>query len=52
MTEVNRDEVYRNCAKIEELDNFLSSYGFVRVETTWDGGTWGDAFYKKQNGSV
>ncbi len=48
MTEVNRDEVYKNCAKIEELDQFLSTYGFVRVETTWDGGTWGDAFYKKQ----
>jgi FkbM family methyltransferase len=52
MTEVNRDEVYKNCAKIEELDNFLSSYGFVRVETTWDGGTWGDAFYKKQKGGL
>lgn len=49
MTEVNRDEVYKNCAKIDELDNFLSQYGFVRVETTWDGGTWGDAFYIKKN---
>lgn len=47
MTEVNRDEVYRGCAKIDELDTFLSSYGFTRVETTWDGGTWGDAFYRK-----
>jgi hypothetical protein len=48
MTEVNRDEVYENCVKIEELDKHLSSYGFERVETTWDGGTWGDAFYIKK----
>jgi FkbM family methyltransferase len=50
MTEVNRDEVYENCAKVEELDKFLSDKNFERVETTWDGGTWGDAFYiKKKN---
>jgi len=48
MTEVNRDEVYKNCPRIEELDTYLSTYGFERVETTWDGGTWGDAFYIKK----
>ena len=48
MTEVNRDEVYKNCPKIEELDSYLKNYGFNRVETTWDGGTWGDAFYIKK----
>lgn len=48
MTEVNRAELYKGCAKIEELDEFLNSYGFERVETTWDGGTWGDAFYVKR----
>ncbi len=48
ITEVNRDEVYKNCAKIEELDKFLNTYGFERVETTWDGITWGDAFYIKK----
>lgn len=47
MTEVNRDEVYKNCAKINEIDDFLSNFGFKRVETTWDGITWGDAFYIK-----
>jgi FkbM family methyltransferase len=50
MTEVNNAEVYQNCAKVDELDNFLSEYGFKRVETTWDGRTWGDAFYIKKNG--
>ena len=48
MTEVNRAELYKGCAKIEELDEFLGQYGFERVETTWDGGTWGDAFYVKR----
>lgn len=48
MTEVNRDEVYKNCPRIEEIDSYLKFYGFKRVETTWDGGTWGDAFYIKE----
>ncbi len=48
MTEVNRAELYKGCARIEELDAFLGGYGFERVETTWDGGTWGDAFYVKR----
>lgn len=48
MTEVNRAELYKGCAKIEELDQFLKTYGFSRVETTWAGGTWGDAFYIKK----
>lgn len=47
MTEVNRDEVYQGCPRVEELDKFLSRYNFKRVETTWDGGTWGDGFYVK-----
>lgn len=47
MTEVNRAEVYKNCPQIEELDEFLKKYNLQRVETTWDGGTWGDAFYIK-----
>lgn len=48
ITEVNRDEVYENCAKVDQLDLFLKNYGFERVETSWDGHTWGDAFYLKQ----
>jgi hypothetical protein len=50
ISEVNRDEVYQNCAQIEELDIFLSKLNFVRVETSWDGVTWGDALYVKNNG--
>jgi FkbM family methyltransferase len=47
MSEVNNDEVYENCAKVEELDIFLNQFGFERVETNWAGGIWGDAFYIK-----
>lgn len=47
MVEVNRDEVYKGCAKVEEIDSFLSNFGFKRVETNWLGVSWGDAFYVK-----
>lgn len=48
MLEVNRAEVYENCAQIEQIDNYLIQYGFIRVETDWAGYTWGDAFYIKK----
>jgi FkbM family methyltransferase len=48
-TEVNNTEVYENNALIEEIDEFLKDYDMVRVETDWMGGTWGDAFYIRQN---
>jgi FkbM family methyltransferase len=47
MAEVNRDEVYENCAHVDELDSFLGTFGFTRVKTSWDGGIWGDALYLK-----
>lgn len=49
MSEVNRDEVYENCAQVEELDDYLANYNFTRVETVWAGDIWGDAFYIKKN---
>lgn len=47
IAEVNRAELYENCTQIEDLDNFLNKYNFKRVETAWDGVTWGDALYIK-----
>ena len=44
-TEVNRDEVYKNCPMVEEIDTFLEEYGFKRLHTDWAGDTWGDALY-------
>lgn len=48
LTEVNRDELYSNCVRVEQLDDFLKNFDFDRVETNWEGGTWGDAFYIKK----
>jgi len=47
ITEINRAEVYENCAMAEDLDEFLGSQGFSRRVTTWDGMIWGDAFYTR-----
>jgi|TARA_R100000781_G_scaffold113777_2_gene83028 FkbM family methyltransferase len=49
IAEVNRDELYENCARVEELDAYLGLYGFERKETSWDGMSWGDAFYVKKS---
>ena len=47
-SEVNNDELYENCTRVEELDSFLKDYGFSRVETKWvENMNWGDAFYIK-----
>ena len=45
--EVNRDELYEGNAYIQEIDEFLSNYGMIRVETSWEGDLWGDALYIK-----
>jgi hypothetical protein len=47
MSEINRDEVYENCAKINELVEFLKPYGFELVEQDWAGNTWGDGLFIK-----
>jgi|TARA_Y100000389_G_scaffold92538_1_gene89261 FkbM family methyltransferase len=49
ITEVNRTEQYKGCALIDEIDEYLSRFGFLRMETEWWGGDadWGDAFYIK-----
>lgn len=47
LTEVNRDEVYKGCARVEEIDEFLGKYGFQRRETNFLGISWGDALYTK-----
>lgn len=45
-TEVNRLNVYENCANINDIDYFLKLQGFKRATTRWqwlEG--WGDALY-------
>ena len=48
MTEVNRANLYTGCALVEQLDEYLSKYGFKRVVTSWEGVTWGEALYIKE----
>ena len=50
ITEVNRAELYKNCALIEDLDYYLGKYNFKRVEEAWDrdNPVWGDALYIKE----
>jgi len=44
-TEVNSDYVYKGCALVTELDDYLLQFGLHRVETNWTEFKWGDAFY-------
>lgn len=47
VAEINRAEVYEGCSKVEQVDDYLSNFGFSRMETAWACETWGDAFYLK-----
>jgi FkbM family methyltransferase len=44
-TEVNSDYVYKGCALVEELDEYLQQFQLYRVETEWTEYKWGDALY-------
>jgi FkbM family methyltransferase len=45
-SEVNSDYVYKECALITEIDEYLMKFRLHRVETNWCGDfKWGDAFY-------
>lgn len=47
-TEVNSDYVYKGCAIVEELDEYLKNFSLYRVETKWTDCKWGDALYIKK----
>lgn len=50
--EVNEKELYKGCALIGEIDEYLKTFGFTRVETKWASQDnvlgWGDALYIKK----
>jgi FkbM family methyltransferase len=47
-SEVNKAELYKGCALVEDMDTYLLGFGFKRAETKWCGSTnWGDALYIK-----
>lgn len=43
--EVNTEEVYKECATMDQIDAFLKPLGFTRVETKITDCGWGDALY-------
>jgi len=45
--EVNTNYLYKDCALIGEIDEYLSKFNFKRVETNMTPFEWGDAFYIK-----
>jgi hypothetical protein len=45
--EVNEKELYKGCALIDEIDEFLSKHNFKRVLTKITQHGWGDALYLK-----
>jgi FkbM family methyltransferase len=47
-SEVNSDYVYKGCALVGELDEYLQKFGLYRVETKWTEFKWGDAFYMRK----
>ena len=51
IVEINRSELYRSCPMVEEIDDFLSGFGFDRIETEWRHGreNWGDALYTRKH---
>lgn len=46
-TEVNSDQVYKDCGLINDIDILLGDYGFERIITQWTSLQWGDALYLK-----
>lgn len=47
LAEVNRAELYKGCPMVQDIDEYLLSFGFTREDTDWMGKTWGDALYIK-----
>lgn len=46
--EVNTKELYENCALLDEVDNYLSKFNFIRQNILMTEHGWGDAFYVKK----
>lgn len=45
--EVNTEEVYKECALMDEIDKYLTQYNFKRIITNITQFGWGDALYIK-----
>jgi FkbM family methyltransferase len=47
-TEINTNSLYKDCALVSEIDEYLEGFGFERVETSMTEFEWGDALYIKK----
>lgn len=45
--EVNQDELYKGCALLNEVEDYLFQYGLHRRELHMTNFGWGDAFYMR-----
>ena len=45
--EINTNTLYKDCALVNEIDEYLEKFKFKRVETSMTQYEWGDAFYIK-----
>lgn len=50
-TEVNKEALYKGCAIVNDIDDFLEARGFKRELTVWTKFGWGDALYVR-NGEL
>lgn len=46
-TEVNTNYLYKGCALMGEIDEYLESFGFQRIESQINHNEWGDALYRR-----
>ena len=48
-TEVNVEEVYKNCDNMYKMDEYLKQFGFIRKDARiYQQYGWGDAIYIKE----
>ena len=48
IAEVNRAKMYKDCPLIEDIDDYLFTFGFKRLFVEWQSQSWGDALYVKE----
>jgi len=46
-SEINCEELYKDCVQLNELDAFLKKHNFIRIFTHMAHKSWGDALYLK-----
>lgn len=45
--EVNSEELYKGIPTVNEIDEYLAKFNFLRCKTAWSNAGWGDALYIK-----